>query len=172
MMIMRARYTSIQLVALFALTTLGLFLSSSNSGAHGVDGWVTESAAMLPAVNFKYSDGSPASYASVKIWSPASDSLEYQNGRTDKNGRFSFIPDIDGKWRIIMNDGVGHRAELAFDYHGSQELNQREVVQRPVAPLSRTLLAVLGCSLILNMGYAIGLLKRRYKKLVGQARGV
>lgn len=55
-----------------------------------------------------YSNGSPMSYSEVKIFSPQDKDIEFQTGLTDKNGRFVFYPDLKGKWKIIVSDGMGH----------------------------------------------------------------
>jgi len=47
----------------------------------------------------------------VEIFSPAS-KIPFQSGRTDKNGRFCFFPDTPGKWKIVVDDEIGHRLEL------------------------------------------------------------
>ncbi|MBI9083681.1 MAG: hypothetical protein JEZ11_08780 [Desulfobacterales bacterium] len=67
-----------------------------------------------------YSDGEPMSYAKAKIFSPADAEIEHQNGRTDKNGRFAFVPDIEGAWRIDVEDGMGHavKAEIRIEDTG------------------------------------------------------
>jgi hypothetical protein len=56
-----------------------------------------------------YDDGTPISYSEVKIFSPTDGETEFQQGLTDKNGRFVFYPDIKGKWKIVVDDGMGHR---------------------------------------------------------------
>ncbi|MEW6557866.1 MAG: hypothetical protein AB1349_11015 [Elusimicrobiota bacterium] len=55
-----------------------------------------------------YSDGTPMSYSEVKIFSPQDRQTEFQTGVTDKNGCFVFYPDSIGKWKIEVNDGMGH----------------------------------------------------------------
>lgn len=50
----------------------------------------------------------PMSYAEVKIYSPEDKNIEFQSGVTDKNGCFVFYPDRTGKWKIEINDGMGH----------------------------------------------------------------
>ena len=53
-------------------------------------------------VQFAYSSGEQPTYAKVEVYSPADDKVEFQNGRTDAQGRFAFMPDAPGRWRIIM----------------------------------------------------------------------
>jgi nickel transport protein len=57
-----------------------------------------------------YSTGEPMSYALFIVYSP--DNKIFQKGRTDKNGKFCFLPDQKGKWNIIVDDGMGHRVTL------------------------------------------------------------
>lgn len=44
----------------------------------------------------------------VKINTPGDTRVEHQNGRTDVNGCFAFVPDTPGQWQIIVNGGMGH----------------------------------------------------------------
>ncbi|PHR29851.1 MAG: hypothetical protein COA36_03080 [Desulfotalea sp.] len=135
-----------------------IFMLPHESVGHALDYRILE-AKETPAIDFHYSDGSPASYTAVKIWSPDNGTIEFLNGRTDKNGRISFLPDVDGVWRITINDGMGHVKTLQYEVDGSTgnvvAKNQNEQHN------SRLLLAILGCSLILNLGF---LLKRVARK--------
>lgn len=56
----------------------------------------------------RYDDGEAMQYAEIKIYAPGSDSIEFQNGRTDAKGRFAFIPSREGTWRVKISDGMGH----------------------------------------------------------------
>ena len=47
-------------------------------------------------------------YAEILVFSPQNKKVEYQNGRTDQNGRFAFLPETPGEWQIKVNDGMGH----------------------------------------------------------------
>ncbi len=82
------------------------FTPCEKARAHGVThSFSTEKALLLQTA---YSDGSPMSFAKVVVFSPSDSKVEHQNGRTDKNGRFAFLPDEQGEWRITVNDGMGH----------------------------------------------------------------
>ena len=156
MHIYRQRYYLIAVLSILAMLSLLLFHAESR--AHGLEYSVSEIAGR-PIVSFKYSGGSPASYTEVKIWSPANDSIEFQNGRTDKNGRFSFVPDLEGMWRIALNDGMGHA--LTVDYNVTTIVRgTKDVVNSPVEQNNTTLYAVLGCSLLMNAGGIIGRLRK------------
>ncbi|MCD6454260.1 MAG: hypothetical protein J7L62_03035 [Candidatus Aminicenantes bacterium] len=43
----------------------------------------------------------------VKVFAPG-EVVEFQKGRTDQEGRFSFFPDRPGRWQVVINDGNGH----------------------------------------------------------------
>jgi len=58
-----------------------------------------------------YAGSEPVAYAAVLVYAPGQQETEYQNGRTDANGVFSFVPDREGEWRFVVDDGMGHRAE-------------------------------------------------------------
>ena len=89
-------------LASFIIIPLGV----RSIGAHGVEYEIQEN--MAPIIKVGYDDGEPMSYAEVKIFSPNNTETEYQNGRTDRNGCFAFIPDEPGEWKIVVNDGMGH----------------------------------------------------------------
>ncbi len=105
----------------------------------------------LPVATFHYADGNALSYAEVKVWAPDDDQVEFQNGRTDKNGRFSFAPDQEGIWRIEINDGLGHAARTEYE--------AKKIVKTPMSPKgieNHTLLyAIFGLSLIFNLAFII-----------------
>lgn len=73
------------------------------------------------AVEFFYSDNQPMRYAEVLVFSPENDEVEYQNGRTDINGRFVFYPNSAGKWHIQANDGTGHLERVSVDIDREKE---------------------------------------------------
>jgi nickel transport protein len=62
-----------------------------------------------------YSGSEAMSYAAVLVFSPQDSKTEYQNGRSDAAGVFSFVPDRPGKWRFVIDDEMGHRVEKDID---------------------------------------------------------
>ncbi len=92
-----------------------ILTASGIAYAHGVFHRITKTEAAV--ISAEYDDGEPMSYADVKVYSPAGEKIEYQNGRTDKNGRFAFVPDIPGAWRVSIDGGMGHviHTTLALD---------------------------------------------------------
>lgn len=83
-----------------------MFVGTNELLAHGVVYEISKEEAFI--IKIAYDDGIPMNYAEVKVFSPGDQKIEYQNGRTDKNGRFVFFPDKAGKWKIEVNDGMGH----------------------------------------------------------------
>jgi nickel transport protein len=58
-------------------------------------------------VQAAFSRTSPLVNAKVEIFEPGNEKL-YQTGRTDKQGRFAFLPDKNGLWKVSVDDGMGH----------------------------------------------------------------
>ena len=101
-MIMRSIVRAIALVVVGALLPCALL-------AHGITRSVESGKAMV--VTALYDGGEPISYATVRVYAPGDRSVEFQNGRTDKNGRFAFIPSEKGEWLVRLDDGTGHAFE-------------------------------------------------------------
>ncbi len=85
-----------------------LFFCPLKTDAHGVSGAAAPGGM---AVSAAYSDGTPMSYARVKITAPDGGPT-FQSGRTDRNGRFRFYPDGLGTWTVVVDDEMGHRLEV------------------------------------------------------------
>ncbi len=73
--------------------------------AHGVKGTIDRGGICITA---QYDTDEAMSYAKVTILPPGK-GLDFQTGRTDRNGRFCFFPDGNGDWEVIVDDGMGHR---------------------------------------------------------------
>jgi len=70
-------------------------------------------------VTANYGGTEPAAFCQVSVFSPARAEAEFQTGRTDARGRFAFLPDVSGKWRVIVDDEMGHRQEATIDWTGA-----------------------------------------------------
>ncbi|WP_051132462.1 hypothetical protein [Thermodesulfatator atlanticus] len=81
--------------------------------AHGMEGSVSYHNG-VGVVSVAYDDGEPASYVKVVIRASGS-KFSFQRGRTDRNGRFAFLPDVPGLWEIVVSDNMGHRTELKLN---------------------------------------------------------
>jgi nickel transport protein len=63
-------------------------------------------------IRFGYTTGEAMSYARVFVYPPSSPTGEILQGTTDRNGVFCFLPDERGEWRLVAEDGMGHRGEI------------------------------------------------------------
>ena len=80
-------------------------LCCATSLAHGVRHTTFEGAV---GVEVRYDDTKPMRYSEAKVFSPLDKETEFQQGFTDRNGRFTFFPDATGIWRVVVDDGMGH----------------------------------------------------------------
>lgn len=131
--------------------------------AHAVRGTVL-TANNVQAVVFRYSDGEPAAYAAVEIYSPDDAKVEYQGGRTDAAGVFAFVPDKNGAWTAVMTDGMGHKTTHAVNVTlaASVPSVQPDPAQTGGLETMSTLVrAVLGVSLLLNLFAGLALYRCR-----------
>ena len=106
-----------------ALTAGLIFLCAVESYAHGVGYRHSE---LNPiALEFFYSTGEKMSYREARVFSPKDSKFAAQTGRTDEQGRFAFIPDTSGEWRVIVRDEEGHQCEanisVTEDFIGGKE---------------------------------------------------
>jgi len=91
----RIRFALIGIVFLYGTTLL----------AHGVDYEVIQGGLGIKA---EYDDGQPLAFCDVRIFSPKDAKTAYQQGLTDGYGRFLFVPDTSGNWKVEVDDGMGH----------------------------------------------------------------
>ena len=79
------------------------------------------------AVRCAYANGDPAA-AEVLVRSPADAGRYFAILRTDRHGVARFEPDQAGQWRLVADDGLGHRASLRLS------VDRAGAVRRSVAP--------------------------------------
>lgn len=122
--------------------------------AHGT-GYRTRSEGTAVSLEFYYSGGDPMAFAEVRVFGPGDTDVEFQNGRTDRSGGFSFHPDRSGEWRVEVHDGRGHAVHAAVRVNegGTPSLIENSSSRAPVSSEWRD--AVLGLSLIANLVLAI-----------------
>ena len=167
---MHSFYTrSVAAIALTALLLFGAAQAQAHAlyAAHSWQGTVA-------LVQFAYAGGAVPTYAKVEVYSPADAKVEFQNGRTDAQGRFAFMPDTPGQWRIIMADNMGHRVEHAVDVDAGQGAAQgaaqsqgkpsAAVASPGVGGFTMPLRILLGLSLLANMALGAAALRRRQKQ--------
>jgi len=136
-------------------------LNFENPGfAHGV-GFREISLKAVP-LEFFYSTGEKMSYCEAKIFSPKDSKFAAQTSRTDEYGRVSFIPDISGDWRVIVNDGQGHQCEAKINITEEFLKNNNEVInvnenheKNSPEGFELFIRALLGVSLIFNFALMI-----------------
>lgn len=148
------------------LTVVWLSALPSTAQAHAVHSQNLDT--VLPIVlQFTYSTGDAARYTGIEVFSPENRSLEYQNGRTDQQGRFSFTPNKVGEWLVVMQDNMGHKLEVpvqvqhlspaALASTGADGATAEGATAAAITPRSAqaspstTLKALLGLSVLLNI---------------------
>lgn len=86
-----------------------MFCITAQLFAHGV-GFDLKKSDDVQLIYFYYSDGKVMSYSEIQIYGPTDSDVEYQNGRTDRNGYFAFYPNAPGVWLVTATDEKGHSA--------------------------------------------------------------
>ena len=116
-----------------------------NAFAHGTDYRLIGTDTVV-AAEFFYSDKTPMQYAEILVYSPKNEKAEYQNGRTDRNGRFAFLPETNGEWRIEVNDGMGHAvyATVTVNQANSGSKNTGEISGKQQNDVSKNNVRLLG----------------------------
>jgi nickel transport protein len=139
-----------------------ILAASGMAHAHGMYHDIAKKQAVVVAAGFD--DGEPASYAEVKIYSPDGGEIEYQKGRTDRNGCFAFVPDRSGEWKITIDGGMGHRINAAY-LAGEVSAAPRE--PHPAGPWPKWQGIVTGLSLIFGIFGSLAYFRSR--RLDGRA---
>ncbi|MFP4226495.1 MAG: hypothetical protein ACLFRF_07175 [Desulfobacterales bacterium] len=147
-----------------AFAMIWMSVLPEGAAAHGTDYRVIEKAPVI-AAEFFYSDKKPMRYAEVLVFSPENDEAEYQNGRTDQNGRFAFYPEMPGNWLVKVNDGMGHavRAEIPVDSLESANEGIKELADKNTPAASGTskwIKIILGLSIVLNLFLGMFVVKK------------
>ena len=135
----------------------GMACLPSSAGAHALRA-VHERQGEAVLVRFAYSDDRGAEFAAVRV--TGADGKEFQNGRTDARGRFAFIPDAPGVWRITVADGMGHKVEHAVEVAATGK-PAATAADDAGSSAGLPLRAGLGLSLLANLALAACLLRRR-----------
>lgn len=87
-----------------------LLLVSVQVFSHGVELKAEEKPPFM-VVRAAYSGHHEIPGMKMMIYSPDSEKL-FQEGKTDIHGKFSFTPDQTGTWKIIADDGMGHKKSM------------------------------------------------------------
>ena len=144
--------------------------------AHGV-GYHREADGRAVVLKFDYSTGEPMAYAETLVYAPDDEKIEYQNGRTDRRGRFAFHPDQEGAWRVIVSDGQGHRVKAQLEITANAVTENRRPSDTRADATAATLWwkALLGLSLIGNLGCLAAVINKKKKAaapLTGDQNGL
>ena len=132
-----------------ALTAGLIFLLAGEIFAHGTG--YRQSSLRAVAFEFMYSTGEAMSYREARVFSPKDDKFAYQSGRTDENGRFSFVPDTAGKWRVIVRDEEGHQCTAEIDITPQNEPSAGTIPDT----YEMIIRSLLGVSIIFNIALIV-----------------
>lgn len=166
-----------------ALLVLAAWAFPPNAQAHGTGSRLLDGADPVRALYFHYSSGEPMAWVKIRVYGPGDEKMEFQSARTDKLGRFAFLPDRTGPWRVEASDDEGHKAvaEVAVELPdpgaakagvGQQPGIGTEIQAGASSPLPQTqaqgreqdpqwMRALLGVSLILNLFAGAALVRRK-----------
>ena len=148
------RHSSLKIIAIF--TSLAVLVSlCSVSYAHGTG--YRHSSLKAIALEFAYSTGEAMSYREARVYSPSDEKFAAQSGRTDEHGRFAFVPDVKGEWRVIVRDEEGHQCEAKINItdeflSGSETRTPSDGIYSGTELFMR---ALLGVSIIFNIALVI-----------------
>lgn len=130
--------------------------------AHGTGYEVFEGGTCVRAL---YDDGSPMAFCDANVFAPGEDEEAYQAGTTDRNGCLAFVPDTNGTWRVVVDDGMGHSVRAPVDVKAGRMTGDARRL-----PMGRGPGMVIGLSLIVG-GFGLYALVRQHAQRVGR-RGV
>jgi nickel transport protein len=99
----------------------------SPAQAHGVE--ITAVPGPAVVVSGIYSDGEPMSFVKIKVTSPQGKT--HQVGNSDANGNFAFLPNQPGKWLVVAEDGMGHRAETTWQQSADKAASKSSAPPSP-----------------------------------------
>ena len=138
------------------LTALLLTGLSSASFTHAHDLQYSVGGGQAVVVKLFFVDNKPFTFEGYEVYRDG-ETLPYQVGRTDSQGRIAFLPDRAGKWRVkaISEDGHGLDFSLTSDAAAHIEGSDKPIYER----YGRV---VVGIAVILGMfGFLSLYLKRK-----------
>lgn len=144
----------VRLAVIAGLSLSALLLLTGKIFAHGTGYRHSQFEAV--ALEFMYSTGEAMSYREARVFSPNDEKFSYQSGRTDEKGRFAFVPDTPGKWRVIVRDEEGHQctAEIVISDKG-EGVSESEIQSAVINSTEIFIRSLLGVSLIFNIALII-----------------
>ena len=126
-----------------------LALWAGSAYAHGV-GFRHAEVKAIP-LEFFYSTGEKMSYREARVFSPRDEKFAVQTGRTDEEGRFAFMPDVSGDWKVIVRDEEGHQCTAVVPV----TLDVQEQPATVEAQPEMLIRALLGVSLLFNIACVV-----------------
>ena len=142
----------------FLFVILFLLIFNGKIFAHGT-GYRLSNLKAVP-LEFFYSTGEKMSYREVKVFSPKDQKFPIQSGRTDEEGRFAFIPDCSGDWRVIARDEEGHQCEAKIKID-NLSVNTLKSPLKTGDRNGKIFNALLGVSLIFNIAAFVRLRSKK-----------
>jgi nickel transport protein len=73
----------------------------------------------LVVVRSAYGASEPASSIKVEIYAPGQPQTPWQAGVTDQEGYFAFRASRVGQWRVVVDDGFGHKIERSVEFNSA-----------------------------------------------------
>ncbi len=126
-----------------------LFAAAAPAHSLGVG---VEIAEQTVIVRCRYADGAFPD-ADAWVYSPDEPDRPFQSGRTDRGGVFSFVPNATGAWRVVVDDGMGHRKEVEVTVDDSAP-----IAAEPFSPPLLRLAAAVGLAAI---GFYLGRISQK-----------
>jgi hypothetical protein len=118
-----------------AVTIMILFAAAPFLLGHGVT-VTAEQRYPCVVVNARYHGSKALVNASVTIRFEK-EKKEFQQGNTDKNGNFCFLPDKAGEWIVTVDDLIGHRGKKTVTITGGffKTSSSRDKEKKEVTPV-------------------------------------
>ena len=136
--------------------SLALLLLGNPAEAHRMDHAVSSAEAQVLTVSFPY--GQQPIFEPYQVFAPDTD-VAFQTGRTDMQGRVSFLPDRPGRWRVAVTTEDGHGLEVRIRV--DEDLAITEVEGPGAGGLAMTLA---GVGYLLGLGGLFVLWRQRRRK--------
>jgi len=102
---------------------LALLLVTSLAWGHRMHHEVSTAEAQVLTVSHAF--GQQPVFEPYQIFAPDTD-VPFQTGRTDMQGRVSFLPDRPGRWRVIITTEDGHGVEVRVRVDEALEITEVE----------------------------------------------
>ena len=90
-----------------------LLVSPSVAGAHSVN--VELRGPGTAEIVFRYADGSAMRDAEYRVFAPGNGPFPVATGETDPTGQVPLHATKDGRWRIEVEDRIGHASQARID---------------------------------------------------------